>query len=93
MTSPADEKLITFLRELTESLERGELCSRQLQSIGEFFMSYQFQQHAAQNEDESAPEPAVFSNAELMKFLTLGWYVYQVILQQGSLPSIDDDLD
>mgnify|MGYP001438776367 len=93
MTS-TDEKLINFLRDLTGSLERGELCPRQLQSVGEFFMSYQFQDAAAQDGDESAPEPPRFSQAELIKFLSLGWYVYQIILQDGSLPTIEqDDVD
>ena len=90
MTIP-DDKLITFLRDLTLSLENKKLCSRQLQRVGEFFMSYQFQEQAMQDKDESSPEPVKFSHAELIKFLSLGWYVYQVILQDGSLPS--DDLD
>jgi len=90
MTS-TDERLITFLRELTGSLERGELCQRQLQSVGEFFMSYQFQESAAQDSDESSPPSPRFSQAELIKFLSLGWYVYQVLLRQDSLPSNDVD--
>jgi hypothetical protein len=90
MTS-TDERLITFLRELTGSLEREELCQRQLQSVGEFFMSYQFQESAAQDSDESSPTPPRFSQSELIKFLSLGWYVYQVLLRQDSLP--DNVLD
>jgi len=92
MTS-TDERLITFLRDLTGALERGELCQRQLQSVGEFFMSYQFQERAAQDSDESAPDPPRFSRDELIKFLSLGWYVYQVLLQQETLPVHDDDVD
>ena len=58
-------------------------------------MSYQFQERAAQDGDDSTPAPPRFSQAELIKFLSLGWYVYQVILQDRSLPSIepDDDVD
>jgi len=89
MTS-TDERLITFLRDLTDGLERGELCPRQLQSVGEFFMSYQFQEAASQ-EDESLSSPPLFSQAELIKFLSLGWYVYQVLLRQDMLSGYDVD--
>ena len=88
-----DERLTTFLRDLTGALERGELCPRQLQSVGEFFMSYQFQERAAQDSDESAPPPPRFSQEELIKFLSLGWYVYQVLLNQETLPGCYDDVD
>ena len=87
-----DERLITFLRNLTGALERQELCQRQLQSIGEFFMSYQFQEQAVIDGDNSTTIPQ-FSRAELIKFLSLGWYVYQVLLRQESLPTFSDDLD
>jgi len=92
MTS-TDARLIIFLRDLTSSLERGELCQRQLQSVGEFFMSYQFQERAMQDSDESTPDPPRFSQAELIKFLSLGWYVYQVLLRQETLPDSHTDLD
>jgi hypothetical protein len=85
-----DERLVTFLRDLTGGLERGELCSRQLQSVGEFFMSYQFQEAASQD-DESLPPPPLFSQAELIKFLSLGWYIYQVLLRQDFLSGYDVD--
>jgi hypothetical protein len=90
MTS-TDERLITFLRDLTGGLERGELCSRQLQSLGEFFMSYQFQEEAASQDDENLITPPRFSQAELIKFLSLGWYVYQVLLRQDILSGYDID--
>ena len=91
-TTEVDDRLIVFLRTLTSSLERGELCPRQLQSIGEFFMSYQFQEQAAL--DSSGTPPPRFSHAELVKFLSLGWYVYQVLLRQETLPDITvDDVD
>ena len=92
MTS-TDQRLITFLRDLTSSLERGELCQLQLQSVGEFFMSYQFQERAVQDSDESTPDPSRFSQAELIKFLSLGWYVYQVLLRQETLQNCSSDLD
>ena len=40
------EQLIPFLRKLADAIENKELAQVQLQSIGEFFMSYQFQEQA-----------------------------------------------
>ena len=88
MSSP-DQKLVTFLRDLTKNLENGNLCPRQLQSIGEFFMSYQFQESAVQDSDPSIQQQPQFSRAELFKFISLGWYVYQVLLSQDTLPDSD----
>ena len=42
------EQLIPFLRKLADAIENKELAQVQLQSIGEFFMSYQFQEQGLQ---------------------------------------------
>ena len=76
-----DERLLTFLKTLTSSLEKGELCTRQVQSIGEFFMSYQFREQAVTDRTEY-PQ---FNQTDLIKFITLGWYVYQVLLTKEEL--------
>jgi len=76
-----NERLLTFLKELTCSLENDELCPRQLQSVGEFFMSYQFQEQA----DVDNTVDTGFSQTDLIKFITLGWYVYQVIIREDTL--------
>jgi hypothetical protein len=91
MTSLEDKKLITFLKDLTGSLERKELSTLQKKRVGEFFMSYQFQECAVQDSDESLTDTQCFSQSEMMKFLSLGWYIYQVILQEGSLPLLEED--
>jgi hypothetical protein len=41
-----DASLAPFLRNLAQSIEEGRLLPRQLQRVGEFFMSYQFQEQA-----------------------------------------------
>ena len=63
--------MVPFLRDLANSIEKQELTPKQLQDIGEFFMSYQFQ--------EQTQNGANFSKKELIKFLSLGWYVYNVL--------------
>ena len=71
-----DERLLGFLKNLTQSVEKDELNQQQLQRVSEFFMSYQLREHI---EDEE------FNNEDTMKFLTLGWYVYKVILNNEEL--------
>ena len=80
-----NEKLIPFLRNLADSIEHRQLLPRQLQSIGEFFMSYQFQEQAVRDLDDSTPQRN-YSHRDLLKFLTLGWFVYCCILENNHIP-------
>ena len=80
------KQLIPFLRSLADSIESRELQSRQLQSIGEFFMAYQFQEQAVKdNLDHDENNETKFSQTDLLKFLTMGWYIYQILLKQETL--------
>jgi hypothetical protein len=80
-----EEKLIPFLRELANAVESDQLNSSQLENIGDFFMSYQFQEQARRDSDETIPPVVQYSNAELVKFVALGWYVYQILLRNQNL--------
>ena len=62
------DNLKEFLKSLTKSLEKNELDDTKISRISEFFMSYNFQDQT--NEEEE------FQDEELVKFLSLGWYVY-----------------
>lgn len=66
----SNTEMITFLRNLANDIEKDRLNNSQLQKIGEFLMSYTFEQRVDSNTDE------------FMKFITLGWYVYKVILKE-----------
>jgi hypothetical protein len=90
-----DKKLIPFLRNLADSIEKQELLPQQLQSIGEFFMSYQFQEQAIKDNDSSRSSPVEFEREDLLKFLILGWYCYCVILRDQRFPAIgnNDELE
>lgn len=81
----AIEKLTPFLRELANAIEADQLNSSQLENIGDFFMSYQFQEQARKDADETIPPVIQYSNAELVKFVAMGWYVYQIILRNQNL--------
>jgi hypothetical protein len=90
MSSESTEDLIPFLRKLADSIENKELEIQQLQSIGEFFMSYQFQEQASKDSDTSGLISENFSQKELLKFVSLGWYVYQVLLRKDNLINIEE---
>ena len=80
------DELIPFLRKLADAIENRDLSQPQLQSIGEFFMSYQFQEQALKDgEDTIVKDEYNFSQKDLIKFVSLGWYVYQVLLRQDTL--------
>lgn len=88
----SDAKLIPFLRNLANLIEQQELLPRQLQSIGEFFMSYQFQEQAIKDNDNSNTNNSTrqFSQEELVKFIILGWYIYCCILDNDKIPNVID---
>lgn len=82
----ADASLIPFLRKLADSIENGQLLPRQLQHIGEFFMSYQFQEQAIRDGEENTESPGhSFSKSELIKFIVMGWHIYSCILTETSI--------
>ena len=85
-----DERLIPFLRDLADSVEQSRLRPAQMQRIGEFFLAYQFQEETITDQESQDPD---FSQADLLKFLSLGWYVYQVLLRQDTLPDIEEEVD
>ena len=91
MSEDPNKVLIYFLRELAESIESNTIESYELKKIGEFYLSWQF--HKQTIEDSENQEIENFSSDQLIKFLTLGWYVYTILLKDEKLPTIDDDLD
>jgi hypothetical protein len=76
--SKVDLQLVPFLRNLADSIEKKELLPDQLQKIGEFYMSYKL----GTNEDSEDSEDSI----DVVKFLTLGWYMYTHILKNDEIP-------
>lgn len=76
-------RLIPFLHELADLIEKDELSPELLKCVGDFYMSYKFhdQRHGNENNDEDEDFNAV-------KFITLGWYIYNVILAEEKIDSI-----
>jgi hypothetical protein len=77
------EKLIPFLRNLADSIERKKLEPKLLESIQDFSMSYQFQEQAVKDADTS--ESSNLNREDLIKFFTFGWYVYKILLRNETL--------
>jgi hypothetical protein len=59
--------LTTFLRTLATDIENGKLPDDKLQQVGEFFMTFLFLQDLEKNKK---------SDKDFLKFMTMGWYVY-----------------
>lgn len=77
----SDKKLIPFLRELADNIENNKLLPTELQKIGEFFISYNCKKELYSEENNSSE----FSRKDLLKFITLGWYIYNCILNGETL--------
>ena len=76
------EKLILFLKDLTNSLENNKLNEEQVMHIGEFYMAYEFKNTI--NNDETLD----IDEKDFVKFLILGWYIYCVILRSKNYPQL-----
>ena len=75
-TDDINTGMVSFLRDLTHSVESGKITPNQLKRVGEFYMSYQFCENIDEDNDEK------FSGQEFLKFIFLGWYVYRNILNR-----------
>ena len=79
-SSENDEQLISFLRSLADSIELKKLEPTQLQRIGEFFMSYKLSESST---NESNTEDDDFDSMDVVKFITMGWYIYRILLDKN----------
>lgn len=76
----ADDLLPPFLRTLAERIEQKQLGNEQLRRVGEFFMSYLFEEQVEL--DNKGYEESVDVDKDFKKFLVLGWYAYSHIIPQ-----------
>jgi hypothetical protein len=77
----SDEQLVPFLRELADSLESKKLEKDQLKCIGEFFMSYKFYEKRNGWKEEEEDEDEDEEEFDVVKFITMGWWIYTQILK------------
>ena len=87
--------LTLFLRELADLVEKDKINGSQLRCIGEFYMSYLFKEEVRRDNGtsrasrtsrtRSCKHKSSHSKKEMQKFIFLGWYVYNKILNNESL--------
>jgi hypothetical protein len=64
----SDNKLlISFLRDLLQKIENGDISEENLRRVSEFFVSYKFEENKLENP---------FRDEDLDKYAYLGWYIY-----------------
>ena len=67
-----NKKLTSFLRDIATLIEKNEIDKKQLQSVGEFYISWKYQEV---NKDSVSKD----SDEDMIKFLVLGWYLYKIL--------------
>lgn len=65
------DQLIKFLDKVIEDIRQGTLTQTQLTSLGGFRLGY-----------ESQLKQEAFTKEQTMKYITLGWYIYENLLNQ-----------
>lgn len=69
--------IVKFLRELADKLENNDLGEDAKKHITEFFMRFNFVSKLFEKIDPDNP-----SEDEVLKFLSLGWYVYTQLIEK-----------
>ena len=82
-----NKQLIPFLRNLADRIENNELPPEQIQKIGKFFLTYSYEEELNSNIEMKDD----FSQEEMVKFCSLGWYVYCVLLKDKITVSSDEE--
>ena len=68
-----------FLRELADKMDDETLSEDEKRLISEFYMEYKGKQ------------TEIYEIKELMKFFTLGWYIYnKVVIDNDTIEHIED---
>jgi hypothetical protein len=69
-----NKKIIDFLRNTADLIEKNEINEQNLQLAGEYYMRYLCK--------TEIDEVDALEEKDLVKFLTTGWYIYNIILKE-----------
>ena len=71
-------ELISFLKDLTDSLENNELHHKQLESLQEFHIIHKFLKETIKSNVDDVTEDVVFKDEakDFFKFIMLSWFMY-----------------
>jgi hypothetical protein len=81
-----NEDMANFLNDLSQDVRNDKLDAKQLQIVGEFYLNYLFNEDIRKEEndenhtDENQDDEHTDQN-ELIKFLSLGWYMYTFLIK------------
>jgi hypothetical protein len=75
-----NKKIIDFLRNTADLIEKNEIDEQSFQLAGEYYMRYLCK-------TEIDEVDAKIEEKDLVKFLTVGWYIYNIILKEKNLKS------
>lgn len=84
--------LIDFLRDLAQSIEENKLHNIEIEHIHRFYMEYHFKKEVM-TDTETDNNTEGFKFDDLLRFLSLGWYIYTVMLKDEikSRDEVDTD--
>jgi hypothetical protein len=71
-------EVVKFLRDLATKLENDELHDEVALQATEFFMKLNFMESCERSEGDSEED------SDVMKFLSLGWYIYTHIIPEAN---------
>ena len=71
-----NKKIIDFLRNTADLIEKNEINEQSFQLAGEYYM-----RHLCKIEIDDSTV-ATLDEKDLVKFLTVGWYIYNIILKE-----------
>lgn len=83
-------ELSLFLRNIADMLDSNKLNNKELKLIGEFYMSYKFQNTVIDKLDNEDLKD--LEESDFIKFLILGWYIYCVILKDENYLKLQDQI-
>jgi hypothetical protein len=98
---PPNEDIANFLSDLSKNVQNNKLDAKQLQLVGEFYLNYLFNEdiRIEENEEintknESDNDSECVDQNELVKFLSLGWYMYTFLIKDKiNTTSMNDSKD
>jgi hypothetical protein len=73
-----NKKIIDFLRNTADLIEKNEIDDQSFQLAGEYYM-----RHLCKSEIDDVD--AKLQEKDLVKFLTVGWYIYNIILKEKEI--------
>lgn len=82
-------QIVNFLRSLADDFENDQLDIHQQKLVSDFYMKYQFEQSSSlqsESADKSSPQ-------DMMRFLSLGWYIYTQLIPKTRSKSPSDNGD